>query len=162
MNYPYRSARSSIITIFVWVVVIIILALVSPALSEVTTNEQEEFLPVGVESVRALEILREKYPTNDGMPAIAVFHSNNGFDGRQLSAIQDVMEFLKSADVPGIIFEPNPTPGNRNSIESFKSPDGTTFAIPFKVAGSPADATFSDSVDAAVAKAHLILSLIHI
>ena len=119
MNYPYRSVRSAIITIFVWVVVIIILALVSPALSEVTTNEQEEFLPVGVESVRALEILREKYPTNDGMPAIAVFHSDNGFDDRQLSAIQDFTEFLKSADLPGIIFEPNPTPGKRSSIESF-------------------------------------------
>ena len=116
MNYPYRSARSSIITIFVWVGVIIILALVSPALSEVTTNEQEEFLPVGVESVRALEILREKYPTNDGMPAIAVFHSNNGFDDRQLSAIQDFTEFLKSSDLPDIIFQPNPTPGKRLSL----------------------------------------------
>ena len=156
MNYPYRSVRSAIVTIFVWVGVIIILALVSPALSEVTTNEQQEFLPVGVESVRALEILREKYPTDDGMPAIAVFHRNDGFDDRQLSAIQGFTEFLESTDLPGIIFEPHPTSGNRSSIESFKSPDGSTFAIPFKVAGSPADATFSDSVDAAVAEAHLI------
>ena len=125
-------------------------------MSEVTTNEQEEFLPVGVESVRALEILREKYPTDDGMPAIAVFHSSNGFDDRELAAILDFTKFLRSADLPGIIFEPNSTLGNSSLIESFKSPDGNTLAIPFKVAGSPADANFSESIDAAVAEAHLI------
>ena len=75
MNYPYNSTRSAVITIFIWVSVIIVLGLIAPQMAEVTTNEQEEFLPVGVESVRALEILREKYPTGDGMPAIAVFHS---------------------------------------------------------------------------------------
>ena len=125
-------------------------------MSEVTTNEQEEFLPVGVESVRALEILRKKYPTDDGMPAIAVFHSSNGFDDRELAAILDFTKFLRSADLPGIIFEPNSTLGNSSLIESFKSPDGNTLAIPFKVAGSPADANFSESIDAAVAEAHLI------
>ena len=51
MNYPYNSTRSAVVTIFVWIGVIVTLALVAPPISEVTTNEQEEFLPVGVESV---------------------------------------------------------------------------------------------------------------
>ena len=84
MNYPYSSTRSALITIFIWVSVIVALGLIAPQMAEVTTNEQEEFLPVGVESVRALEILREKYPTGDGMPAIAVFHSDNGFTDPKL------------------------------------------------------------------------------
>lgn len=125
-------------------------------MSEVTTNEQEEFLPVGVESVRALEILREKYPMDDGIPAIAVFHAQDGFNERQVIAIEEFTNFLSSDVLPGVVFEPLPTQGGTSLVESFKSPDGTTLAIPFKVTGSPADPTFAASIDAAVEEAHRI------
>ena len=156
VNYPYNSTRSAVITILVWMGVIIILALFAPPMSEVTTNEQEEFLPVGVESVRALEILREKFPMGAGIPAIAVFHSDDGFDDRELGAIHDFTKFLGSDDLPGVVFEPPPTAGGHALIESFLSSDGSTLAIPFKVTGSPADPIFSESIDTAVAQAHAI------
>ena len=156
VNYPYNSTRSAVITILVWIGVIIILALFAPPMSEVTTNEQEEFLPVGVESVRALEILREKFPMGAGIPAIAVFHSDDGFDDRELGAIHDFTKFLGSDDLPGVVFEPPPTAGGHALIESFLSSDGSTLAIPFKVTGSPADPIFSESIDTAVAQAHAI------
>ena len=156
MNYPYNSTRSAIVTIFVWIGVIVTLALVAPPISEVTTNEQEEFLPVGVESVQALEILRNKYPMGDGMPAIAVFHSDDGFDEFELGGIHDYIKFLGSDDLPGVIFDQIPTLDGYSLINAFKSSDGSTFAIPFKVTGSPSDPSFSNSIDAAVAQAQLI------
>ena len=156
MNYPYNSTRSAVVTIFVWIGVIVTLALVAPPISEVTTNEQEEFLPVGVESVQALEILRNKYPMDDGIPAIAVFHSGDGFDEFELGGIHDYIKFLGSDDLPGIIFDQIPTLDGYSLINSFKSSDGSTFAIPFKVTGSPSDPSFSNSIDAAVAQAQLI------
>ena len=156
MNYPYNSTRSAIVTIFVWIGVIVTLALVAPPISEVTTNEQEEFLPVGVESVQALEILRNKYPMDDGMPAIAVFHSDDGFDEFELGGIHDYIRFLGSDDLPGVIFDQIPTLDGYRLINAFKSSDGSTFAIPFKVTGSPSDPSFSNSIDAAVAQAQLI------
>jgi RND superfamily putative drug exporter len=156
MNYPYNSTRSAIVTIFVWIGVIVTLALVAPPISEVTTNEQEEFLPVGVESVQALEILRNKYPMDDGMPAIAVFHSDDGFDEFELDGIHDYIRFLGSDDLPGVIFDQIPTLDGYRLINAFKSSDGSTFAIPFKVTGSPSDPSFSNSIDAAVAQAQLI------
>ena len=156
MNYPYNSTRSAIVTIFVWIGVIVTLALVAPPISEVTTNEQEEFLPVGVESVQALEILRNKYPMDDGMPAIAVFHSDDGFDEFELDGIHDYIRFLGSDDLPGVIFDQIPTLDGYNLTNAFKSSDGSTFAIPFKVTGSPSDPSFSNSIDAAVAQAQLI------
>jgi len=156
MNYPYNSTRSAIVTIFVWIGVIVTLALVAPPISEVTTNEQEEFLPVGVESVQALEILRNKYPMSDGMPAIAVFHSDDGFDEFELGGIHDYIRFLGSDDLPGVIFDQIPTLDGYRLINAFKSSDGSTFAIPFKVTGSPSDPSFSNSIDAAVAQAQLI------
>jgi|TARA_B100000809_G_scaffold184185_1_gene182182 uncharacterized membrane protein YdfJ with MMPL/SSD domain len=156
MNYPYNSTRSAIVTIFVWIGVIVTLALVAPPISEVTTNEQEEFLPVGVESVQALEILRNKYPMGDGMPAIAVFHSDDGFDEFELGGIHDYIRFLGSDDLPGVIFDQIPTLDGYRLINAFKSSDGSTFAIPFKVTGSPSDPSFSNSIDAAVAQAQLI------
>ena len=156
MNYPYNSTRSAVVTIFVWIGVIVTLALVAPPISEVTTNEQEEFLPVGVESVQALEILRNKYPMDDGIPAIAVFHSGDGFDEFELGGIHDYIKFLGSDDLPGIIFDQIPTLDGYSLINAFKSSDGSTFAIPFKVTGSPSDPSFSNSIDAAVAQAQLI------
>ena len=156
MNYPYNSTRSAIVTIFVWIGVIVTLALVAPPISEVTTNEQEEFLPVGVESVQALEILRNKYPMDDGIPAIAVFHSDDGFDEFELGGIHDYIKFLGSDDLPGVIFDQIPTLDGYRLINAFKSSDGSTFAIPFKVTGSPSDPSFSNSIDAAVAQAQLI------
>lgn len=156
MNYPYNSTRSAVVTIFVWIGVIVTLALVAPPISEVTTNEQEEFLPVGVESVQALEILRNKYPMDDGIPAIAVFHSDDGFDEFELGGIHDYIKFLGSDDLPGIIFDQIPTLDGYSLINAFKSSDGSTFAIPFKVTGSPSDPSFSNSIDAAVAQAQLI------
>ena len=156
MNYPYNSTRSAVVTIFVWIGVIVTLALVAPPISEVTTNEQEEFLPVGVESVQALEILRNKYPMGDGMPAIAVFHSDDGFDEFELGGIHDYIRFLGSDDLPGVIFDQIPTLDGYRLINAFKSSDGSTFAIPFKVTGSPSDPSFSNSIDAAVAQAQLI------
>ena len=156
MNYPYNSTRSAVVTIFVWIGVIVTLALVAPPISEVTTNEQEEFLPVGVESVQALEILRNKYPMDDGIPAIAVFHSDDGFDEFELGGIHDYIKFLGSNDLPGVIFDQIPTLDGYSLINAFKSSDGSTFAIPFKVTGSPSDPSFSNSIDAAVAQAQLI------
>ena len=156
MNYPYNSTRSAVVTIFVWIGVIVTLALVAPPISEVTTNEQEEFLPVGVESVQALEILRNKYPMDDGIPAIAVFHSDDGFDEFELGGIHDYIKFLGSDDLPGVIFDQIPTLDGYSLINAFKSSDGSTFAIPFKVTGSPSDPSFSNSIDAAVAQAQLI------
>ena len=156
MNYPYNSTRSAVVTIFVWIGVIVTLALVAPPISEVTTNEQEEFLPVGVESVQALEILRNKYPMDDGIPAIAVFHSDDGFDEFELGGIHDYIKVLGSDDLPGVIFDQIPTLDGYSLINAFKSSDGSTFAIPFKVTGSPSDPSFSNSIDAAVAQAQLI------
>ena len=156
MNYPYNSTRSAVVTIFVWIGVIVTLALVAPPISEVTTNEQEEFLPVGVESVQALEILRNKYPMDDGIPAIAVFHSDDGFDEFELGGIHDYIKFLGSDDLPGVIFDQIPTLDGYSLFNAFKSSDGSTFAIPFKVTGSPSDPSFSNSIDAAVAQAQLI------
>ena len=91
-----------------------------------------------------------------GIPAIAVFHSDDGFDDRELGAIHDFTKFLGSDDLPGVVFEPPPTAGGHALIESFLSSDGSTLAIPFKVTGSPADPIFSESIDTAVAQAHAI------
>jgi len=156
MNYPYKNIKSAVITILIWIGVITALFLVAPPMSEVTTNEQEEFLPVGVESVQALGILRDKYPMDDGIPAIAVFHSDDGFDEPELGAIREFTEFLSSDDLPGIIFNQISTVDGLILIDPFQSLDGSTFAVPFKVIGSPSDPPFSNSIDEAVAQAHLI------
>ena len=55
--------RNALLTLITWLVIIFIVSFIAPSLSDVTTNDQQEFLPVGVESVRAIDLQRQKYPT---------------------------------------------------------------------------------------------------
>ena len=71
--------QNALLTLITWLVIIFIVSFIAPSLSDVTTNDQEAFLPVGVESVRAIDLQRQKYPTGSGIPAIVVFHGEENF-----------------------------------------------------------------------------------
>ena len=59
----------------------------APSLGEVTTNNQEDFLPGDSESRRAMELVSEKYPRGQGVPAIVVFHRPEGLSDADLAAV---------------------------------------------------------------------------
>ncbi len=50
------SQRNAVATVLVWFILIVLLVGFAPSISDVTTNEQEEFLSVGVASVEALAL----------------------------------------------------------------------------------------------------------
>ena len=59
------SAKWGAITaVIIWLLIIGGLSSIAPPLSEVTTNEPEEFLPAGSEAVEAMQLRAEKFPAD--------------------------------------------------------------------------------------------------
>jgi RND superfamily putative drug exporter len=147
------SQRNALATVLVWFILIALLVRFAPSISDVTTNEQEEFLPVGVESVEAIALQRARYPAMDGIPAIAVFHSPDGLSVAELRGVRSFSEFLASDGAPDAIANVLSVFDYPEASRSLQSPDGKTMIVLFLVRGVPSGDEFQDAVGVAVEKA---------
>lgn len=73
--------------------------------NEVSTNDQTTFLPESAEATQVQE-LRDEFTDNDGIPAIALFESNEELTEQQLADIEQVLEDV--VDMDGVEDEVSP------------------------------------------------------
>ena len=102
--------------ILAWVIVGLVLYLTAPPLSDVTTNSQADFLPSRSESQRALELVAEKFPGSQGVPAIVVFHRPDGLSDADLATVAEVETALQAEGAPPdiesvVALSTTPSPG---------------------------------------------------
>ena len=57
------SKYGRLITLAGWVIIPITLFIISPSLTDVSSNNQEDFLPVGAQSTEALQTENEYFPS---------------------------------------------------------------------------------------------------
>ena len=129
-----------------WAVFGIVIFLTAPPLSEVTTNNQEDFLPGQSESRRALELVSEKYPRGQGVPAILVFHRPEGLSDADLAAVAQVDAALQATGAPEEIESVLSLSQSPEVASALLAPDGTTVTTIVTITGSPADERFGDVV----------------
>lgn len=141
------SWRRAAIVIAIWGVVGAAVVVTAPPLSDVTTNEQENFLPDGSESLRVLQLVREKFPRGQGIPAIVVFHQPDGLSDSDLAAVARVDETLQSPDAPpgiqNVLALSTSSPMAANAL---LAPDGTTVTTIVTISGSPAEEEFREVI----------------
>ncbi|MCY4111422.1 MAG: MMPL family transporter, partial [Chloroflexi bacterium] len=139
--------RRAAVVIAVWGVVGAAVVVTAPPLSDVTTNEQENFLPDGSESLRVLQLVREKFPRGQGIPAIVVFHQPDGLSDSDLAAVARVDETLQSPDAPpgiqNVLALSTSSPMAANAL---LAPDGTTVTTIVTISGSPAEEEFREVI----------------
>ena len=82
------NPKVAILTIAAWLLLVGIVVALAPPLSEVTTGEQEEFLPSGAESIEAIDLRAKRFPSGDGIPALVVF--DVGHQGANLESALEV------------------------------------------------------------------------
>ncbi len=133
--------------ILFWLVVAVAIQVVAPPLSEVTTNEQEEFLPAGAESLRAIQVVADKFPAAEGIPAILVVHGPQPFTPQELAAIEQLDGVLRSDTAPDPIASVRSVFSTPQAKEAFVAPDDRTMMLFLTVVGSPSDDSFSEAVD---------------
>ena len=133
--------------ILFWLVVVFAVQAVAPPLSEVTTNEQENFLPSGAESLRAIQVVADKFPATEGIPAILVVSGPQPFNQQELAAIERLDGVLRSDAVPEAIASVRSVFSAPQAREAFVAPDERTMMLFLTVTGSPSEDGFSEAVD---------------
>jgi len=143
--FSSSTTRGAILGIVLWFLIIGAVSSIAPSLSEVTTNEQEEFLPVGAESVEALNLRTEKFPAADGIPALVVFQSDDSIELNQ--AIERFTEIIRSENVPDSIISILSPSESIAAQQSLISSDGSTAMVIATLGGNPSEPEFSAAVD---------------
>ena len=138
--------RRAVGVIAAWVVVGAIVIVTAPPLAEVTTNNQADFLPGDSESLRALELVSEKYPRGQGVPAIVVFHRPEGLSDADLAAVAGVDAALQADGAPDDIETVLSLSGSPEAASALLAPDGTTVTTIVTITGSPAEERFGEVV----------------
>ena len=149
-----QNPINALITLITWILLVVIINIISPSLSDVTSNEQEEFLPADVESVKAINLQLDKYPTNSGLSAIVVFHSAENFfsiDGNinidNINQLKNFVYFFQDNEELKLIENILSVYDSPEAAASLISPDGSTMTVLINIGGNPADEDFQKTVD---------------
>ena len=130
-----------------WIAVTGVIIAVAPQLDDVTTNEDEEFLPGGAEAVRAIELAEEKFPRDQGTPGIVVIHRTSGLTEADMAVAGEIDGRLRSAQAPDRFETVLSAFSNPQAADRFKSADGRTLTLVVSIAGNQADDEFGEAVD---------------
>ena len=144
--FSSSGIKGASIGILLWLLVITGAFSVAPALSEVTSGEQSEFLPPKAESVSALSLKSKKFPSDDGVPALVVFSSGQEATGLQ-EAISTFTNAIKTTGAPeriASVFSPADSPA---AAATLISPSGTTGMVVVGIGGAPSNDDFQEAVD---------------
>ena len=143
--FSSSTTRGAILGIIVWFLAIGAVSSIAPSLSEVTTSEQDEFLPGGAESVAAIELRTSKFPAADGIPALVVFQSD---DGTELTtALRDFTQVIRSENAPASIISVLSPTDFEAARSSLVSSDGSTAMLVVTLGGVPSEPEFGQAVD---------------
>ena len=140
------SWRRAAAVIVAWIVVGVVVIVAAPPLGDVTTTNQEDFLPSDSESRRALALVTDKFPRGQGVPAIVVFHRPEGLSDADLAAVADVDAALQSDDAPQEIRSVLSLSGSPDAAVALAAPDGKTVTTIVTIAGTQDTETFGEVV----------------
>ena len=138
--------KRSLAGLLFWVLTLGIVTSLAPNLSDVTTNENEEFLPAGAESVEAMELRAEKFPRGDGFPALVVFSSQGDIEAKN-QAVTSFTKIARSAGAPDAIqsvLSPGDSPA---ATATLNSEDGYTSMVVVTINGLPSNPPFQSAVE---------------
>jgi len=144
--FSSSTRKGAILGIIGWFLLMGAISSIAPSLSEVTTNEQDEFLPVGAESVEALKLRTEKFPAADGVPALVVFRAETASDALSFA----VSQFTSDVRLPNApdsilsVLSPSDSPAVASTLIS---EDGTTAMVVVTIGGAPSEPEFGATVD---------------
>ena len=113
------SKYGRIFSIIAWLFFPIMLFLSTPSLTEISSSSQEDFLPVGVESTKAIEIQELHFPSQ-GIPGILIYKNVDGFSADDFKNIEQeflwLQERSKESEVLGEVNSIFNTPGLRANL----------------------------------------------
>ena len=140
------TPKRAVAGLLIWLLAVGMVFSLAPKLDDVTTNETEEFLPAGAESVQALELRAEKFPSGDGIPALVVFSSRGDIASKN-EAVESFTKIARSAAAPEAI-QSVLSPGDSLAANAtLNSEDGSTSMVVVTINGLPSNPPFQSAVE---------------
>ena len=90
------SWRGVAVIIVAWIIFAGLIQTVSPSIEEVSTNEESEFLPNDTESLQAIGIAGEKFPTSRGTPAVIIYRNPSGITDEDLEKVAEIDALIRA------------------------------------------------------------------
>ncbi|MQG36784.1 MAG: hypothetical protein FI719_00315, partial [SAR202 cluster bacterium] len=140
------TSKRAVAGLLIWLLAVGMVFSLAPKLDDVTTNETEEFLPAGAESVQAMELRAEKFPSGDGIPALVVFSSRGDIASKN-EAVESFTKIARSATAPEAI-QSVLSPGDSLAANAtLNSEDGSTSMVVVTINGLPSNPPFQSAVE---------------
>ena len=141
------TPRRALLVVLAWLVVGAVVFVLSPPLGEVTTNNQDDFLPSNAEATAATKLVQERYPSTGGTPAILVFHRPDGLTEDDAAWIDRATAALKDDSRPASVESVLAVDGSPQLDATLRAPDGKTVMTFVTFGGSPAAPEFGEAVE---------------
>ncbi|WP_102272620.1 MMPL family transporter [Cytobacillus massiliigabonensis] len=94
------SQKGAKITILAWVLAVVLLSLLAPSAKEYEVNSKEGSIKGDKPSEIAQQILKEQFPSTDGLPALLVFHRDGEISEQDIKKINELSAWLGSDEKP--------------------------------------------------------------
>ncbi|WP_419393059.1 MMPL family transporter [Cytobacillus praedii] len=94
------SQKGAKVTILAWILAVVLLSLLVPSAKEYEVNSTEGSINGNKPSEIAQQILKEQFPSTDGLPALLVFHREGGISEEDIGKINKLSEWLASDKKP--------------------------------------------------------------
>jgi RND superfamily putative drug exporter len=142
-----RSRLRALLVVLAWVLLAGIVPQIAPALDDVKEDGGTNAPVPGSSAEAAQELLLEKFPDQQGVPAIIVVHDPDGLDAAAEAEIERISRALTGPDRPAHVegvLSPTTVPQARATLVS---PDGTTAMILASITGlGSSDEQFAQTV----------------
>ncbi|MFD2442452.1 MMPL family transporter [Bacillus sp. CGMCC 1.16607] len=121
------SSKGAKIVIMVWIAAVILLSALAPSAKVYEQNSKEGSVKGNTPSEIANQVLKEQFPSTEGLPALLVFHRNTKITNKDLEKINELSKWLSSNKKPEHIisalpFHELPTPVQK---QMFSEDDST-------------------------------------
>jgi len=129
----FTGPKSRWITLIAWIILAVVLTMTLPAVGDKEQNNAQN-LPDNSPSIIADQLVKEKFPTASGVPALLVWHRETGLTDEDYSLMQKLSQSLADnpleAQMQGVPLHQMPP----QALRQFASEDGTTLVqpIPFE------------------------------
>jgi len=128
------SKRGSKVILFIWIAAIILLSALAPSSKQYSVSSKEGSVKENTPSAMASQLLKEQFPSKDGLTGILVFHRENKMTDKDRKKITEISKWLNSDDKPinvasALPFHQFPKPVQ----DQMFSKDGTTLLLNFSL-----------------------------
>ncbi|QED46230.1 MMPL family transporter [Cytobacillus dafuensis] len=126
------SSKGAKFVILAWVLAVVLLSVIAPSAKDYKVNSGEGSVNENTPSEISNQIMKEQFPSTDGLPALLVFNREGGITDQDKEKINELSEWLSSDKKPDNILSALPFHALPPPVQKqMYSEDGSTLLINF-------------------------------